>query len=1386
MDDIISSAVEEICVQGASGIRIAELWRNLHATVSSCGFQLSIAVKKVIWGRLLAHPGLQFMSSGSILERKAVCRESLEGLERIELSIVADEHLRDSFLGLYDLKQAPHYEISHVQRRVLERLAMARLNFYIISSLFCALSNREVWNFSSEDFLKENVCIKDYIPAMKAICERLEAASDKVDVVSGIKSALGYRKSSGHRAWRAILSRLKYAGLVEELKAEVGGKDVPCLRLLKNFDPKYVQPKTIMHGYDRHEVVDMKYGKRGQITDQIVELPLEHRIYDMIDAEGKKGMTTLELSKRLGISSKILHKRVLVLCQRFGVVSQSEIHDKTQVYRFWTHRSKYQDPSYWSFNNCNLLLDACMVSTPSGDLVPHESSFDFGLKEELLLVDNVYSGKELVSYGARHFAEVVECEREPEAQMEEVSAMDCDVVCNSGGTIESSSLLSSPQTQRYACRMSTGFAAKREQRILEKLKNEKFLLKVELHKWLEDVEKDKPSTKDRKTLDRSLKRLQDAGLCKSIIVQIPSLSNFNSLRRREAIFHSSANSSAKLPLEIYERHRSFDIQSRRPGSTNLKPDLPTADITGLRNMKRTSVRVVDKSASKIMIENGFVLSKMIRAKLLHKFLWGYLNNSPYWRSALNSSRRHGGEDGSNPADDCQFVSLDEAIKEMPLFFFFTVKQYRCFMDTQATARLSSIVYILYRLRLIQLVNNRSVQDINLLSYSLELQTYIEEPMLAVLPSNIKMSDDYCKLRHDFLLSDQLSVDKYWETLEYCFAGSDPASSQKCFPGSVVGEVTQRRSWSSARVMTTEQRMELHRRLTCGDQTKKIPFIECVKIASELNITLEQVLRFSYDKRQARFSECSSHLNSGRSQQCENENNVGAFLRKRRRLSSDNLQDQVKIAAGAGEIIGMTASASVKSVSDLYSSPGLPKASYEDASMASFINQCAFDDLKPTRNKRFFWTYDSDRQLIMLYARHRAMLGARFFRVEWPALSDLPAQPRSCKRRMAYLNRKSNIRKAVLRLCSLLGERYNNYLGSSDSKIKLKSVDHNENNHGSEGFMSHGTAQNDSASSEGTCKLNFQQYSWDDFEDPDVKMALDDVLKYRKLAKLEDAKRVGARVQKGWLNNRSLNPAKFSSPEQDDTSSAGGVFNNSATEVPNISDRSTQSRSNNNVYHGNFLKFRGKISVKQISKSLSLANAVELLKLVFLSNSKAVGVQASLATTLQKFSHSDIYAAFNFLREKNFLVVGRGSHPFILSRKFFYNVFSSPFPNNSGKRATNFSSWLQKHQQNLIQGGVAIASDLQCGEMFHLFSLVFSGELSISPQLPNEGIGEAVELKTFESLSSVGGIGDDDVVNNSKRKNDMPSISENAKRHKPQLKADGDRRGRKGFLASMFW
>lgn len=143
------------------------------------------------------------------------------------------------------------------------------------------------------------------------------------------------------------------------------------------------------------------------------------------------------------------------------------------------------------------------------------------------------------------------------------------------------------------------------------------------------------------------------------------------------------------------------------------------------------------------------------------------------------------------------------------------------------------------------------------------------------------------------------------------------------------------------------------------------------------------------------------------------------------------------------------------------------------------------------------------------------------------------------------------------------------------------------------------------------------------------------------------------------------------------------------------------------------------------------------------------------------------------------MVGHGSRPFILSRKFFNNISSSPFPNDSGKRATNFSNWLQRQQKDLIHDGVAIAPDLQCGEIVHLFSLVFSGQISVSPCLPDCGIGEADELKSSDSFSSPRDMGDIGSSKNSKHKVNAPCKSRKVKKRMPQSIVDSDRR-EKGF------
>lgn len=78
---------------------------------------------------------------------------------------------------------------------------------------------------------------------------------------------------------------------------------------------------------------------------------------------------------------------------------------------------------------------------------------------------------------------------------------------------------------------------------------------------------------------------------------------------------------------------------------------------------------------------------------------------------------------------------------------------------------------------------------------------------------------------------------------------------------------------------------------------------------------------------------------------------------------------------------------------------------------------------------------------------------------------------------------------------------------------------------------------------------------------------------------------------------------------------------------------------------------------------------------------------------------------------------------MLSQSFLHSISKSPFPVNTGTRAAKFSSWLLENERDLMDEGVALTSDLQCGDVLNFFSLVSSGELSISVSLPEEGVGE---------------------------------------------------------------
>ncbi|CAH2037163.1 unnamed protein product [Thlaspi arvense] len=1220
-------------------------------------------------------------------------------------------------------------------------------------------------NLQSES-TKEDTLIKDFLPAMQVICDKLEEANEKVLVVSDIKQDLGYLGShSRHRAWRSVCRRLADSHVVEEFDAVVNNKVERCIRLLKRFSAKdfnYSGKKQLL-----------KFGRSIQKTEQTLELPIDNQIYDMVDAEGSKGMVVMEVCERLGIDKKKSYSRLHSICSRVGMHLQAESHKKTRVFRVWTSRNAGSESSDLFPEKAETISRADNIPVNDFDtshgtgglsqtLIEHSLAvFDVDLATPARLTDSESNSGALNFVtpgrltGSESNSGVLDCSpsnakgrnvltcRNLQESFHEIGDKVVDAAMGSPElALSEMNHLNLPKLGKSKVHQShpiTVENARRERRILERLNEQKFVLRAELHKWLLSLEKDRSSKVDRKTIDRILNRLQQEGLCKCMDLGVPNVTNCGRNRSSVIVLHPSVQRlTQEVVDEIHDRIRSFELGVRGQNLSKRKSNEP---IPTLNDVQRGQNNVdLDTRASKsgAMRANGFVLAKMVRVKLLHCFLWDYFSSLPGWDSAFSSTHDHKFEN---------FFALEDAFRAMPLELFLQVvgstqkaddmtkkckqgmrlselssEEYKLLMDTLATARLSMLIDILRRLKLIQMVSNRLRRDeieekYANLTHAMEFKPYIEEPVFVAATPSVMSLDFRPRIRHDFILSNRDAVDEYWQTLEYCYSAADHRAAKQAFPGSVVQEVFRFRSWASDRVMTAEQRSKLLQYIAT-DEKEKLSFKECEKIAKDLNLTLEQVMHVYQAKHGRRVKSKSKDKN------CAVEDSPSSSSGKRKRATPVKTTGKGvrSIVVDGQKVLNSDAIDASNSGNFLKSlqEDQIPIPMHQEhkqqenaesrdltedeGQCSSFINQYASSKTTSTPSQRFSWTDEDDRKLLSQYVRLRAARGANLPGVSWASVSveELPAPRESCKRRIQILMKNDKFRKAVMRLCNLLSERYAKHLETKQKCLP-------------ESNSSHVLVRYSSQEIGGTDSGCVEQEKWDDFSEKSISQAFNEVLELKKMAKLVAPKRTRPATRE-WSSRDIVDEGSEMVPPAFHSEDIENVF------VDQVKD--TSRRSGHYRLHQPYkLLDENDNGSIQVRNSLAVSTAVELLKLVFLSMPTAPGMPNLLEDTLRRYSERDVFTAYSYLRDKKFLVGGNGGQPFVLSQNFLHSISKSPFPANTGTRAARFSRWLLEHERDLMAGGVVLTSDLQCGDVMNFFSLVSSGELSISVSLPEEGVGE---------------------------------------------------------------
>ncbi|MCD7453378.1 hypothetical protein HAX54_020793 [Datura stramonium] len=1069
----------------------------------------------------------------------------------------------------------------------------------------------------------------------------------------------------------------------------------------ERLDLKIVVAESMLDNFTRIHEVEVSKSKLG--TQELKALHLRKRVLQRIAVERTKGITQCELTKEFGFKANNFFHIIKEL-EDLGLIVRHQV-------TVWTNETSNNGELKHKHTQTNMLY----LSRYRKRL---HSEQNLVIREGVLMVEDVSPGNSATNKFENAKWKVLAISdikkdlgyqdasghkewRNKEVQYwgnnrmstAQISSIDVSNTVNDTKTQTTGSSLCdlvpvktsatetiSPRCQAHKAYPSHKLRADcaREQRehwILEMLEEEKFLIKPELQRKLESLEKDRHTRMDKKTLERSLNKLQQKGLCKCLDFFFPAVTNFCENLKRVVVLHPSVYElSPALLVEIYERIRSFEREVR------------------------------GKKFSKF--EKGDAL----RAKLLHIYLWEYVNSPD---SEDTSSSGKYSCDLRNDDNSCKLVDIGAAIEAMQLELFLQVlgsaqmhenvfekcgyylqhcdipmKNYACLKDTQSTKELSLLIAHLQHLKLIRLVCGEHTVDATqvtqiTLTHALELKPFSEEPFSSAARSSASPGPDSChQVRRDFVLSNRKAVDEYWNTL----AGPNLKAASNASPGSAVQERfhdrKQKRLCRSEGVLNSK--WMVHPIKGKNNSSRKRKRLLGGKSSGHVKLRTSDV-------RPSDKSTCDTV------DQFPDEQN--AFLVSPGDIGGNS---QINYAGDHREV-----------------HEGIEQFQKTEANR-SLMKRSGLPSLKPTCRAIFSWTEDADRHMVIEFVRHQATLGpySRYFK--WASVKNLPASPDACKNRMNILKGCIQFRSALMTLCNVVSERYARHLQrrSLDCDECEEIVQHNA----SEEDVNQGVSDSRKHSREAVAEER-----WDDFDDGSIKVALDKVLECKKMAKLDVSTGVQSANDKSDLSINAERPEK------------------SSNWVPK--------RCSHPLIDRNSVR-------RQPFESVAVANAAEILKLAFLTTSRSRLATTSLVETYKHYSKYELLDAFNFLKEKK-LIESRANNAVVLSRKFFDSMFSSPFSIGTGGQAAKFSTWLHEREKEMINDGVDLPPDLQCGDILNLCGLLCSGELSIIPCLQAEGVGKEKDART------------------SKRKNNISEFCDGS-RGKASRIGEGEARREKGF------